>query len=343
MHTIDLKNFNIRTDLLVDDISIDESISKYIKSTSYGDIKVEEVIIDTNNKHLFNKKNGIYKTISFKDVTDKDNYNNLEDVFIKVLKKIINELKINEESSCLVIGLGNEKSTPDSLGPKVINDILVTNHLFKLGSVEEGYRKTFSFKPNVTGNTGIETSDIIMSLVEKIKPNFLIIIDSLASSNIDRLNKTIQLTSSGINPGSGIGNNRVELSSNNLGIPVIAIGVPTVVDASTIVNDTFIYLLKKLSFNLENINNSKYKLSINNIDYSNHKSTLNKEEKEKVLGYIGTLNEIEFKELIYEVLTPINSNLVVTPTEIDFIIDKISLLISDGINKSLHKKFNPTK
>ncbi|MBQ2640084.1 MAG: GPR endopeptidase [Bacilli bacterium] len=345
MHSIDLKKFNIRTDLLVDEIELNKKdMSDFIKTTKYDNISVEEVLIDEVNNKIFNKKNGYYKTINFLDITDKDNYNKVEKVFIEVLKDLLKDLNIDKNNSCLIIGLGNDKSTPDSLGPKVIDGILVTNHLFKLGDVEEGYRKTASFKPSVTGLTGIETKDIIESLVEKTKPDFLIIIDSLSSSNLDRLNKTIQLTSAGISPGSGIGNNRVEISRDTLNIPVIAIGIPTVVDATTIVNDTFLYLFKQLSFNIDNIDNNKIKLvPTTNLDYSHHKNTLTKEEKEKLLGYVGTLNELEFKELIYEVLTPINSNLIVTPTEIDFVIEKLALLISSGINKCLHKKFNPTK
>ncbi|MBR3049303.1 MAG: GPR endopeptidase [Bacilli bacterium] len=344
MHTIDLSKFSIRTDLLVDDIELqNKDISSLINTTKYNNVVLEELEITDINRNIFNRKNGFYKTISFKDITDKDNYKEVEEVFIKALHKLFNDLDISNTDSVLIIGLGNSKSTPDSLGPKVIDNVLVTNHLFELGEVEEGYRRTASFKPSVTGITGIETKDIIESLVEKVKPNFLIIIDSLASSNISRLNKTIQLTSSGINPGSGIGNNRLELSMETLHIPVISIGVPTVVDATTIVNDTFINLVKKISFDIDNLNNVKMKLVSNNIDYTSHKNNLTTEEKEKLLGIIGSLDEKDFKKLIYEVLEPINYNLVVTPTEIDFLIDKLSMLISSSINKSLHKKFNSTK
>ncbi|MBR2248500.1 MAG: GPR endopeptidase [Bacilli bacterium] len=344
MHTIDLSKFSIRTDLLVDDIELqNKDISSLINTTKYNNVVLEELEITDINRNIFNRKNGFYKTISFKDITDKDNYKEVEEVFIKALHKLFNDLDISNTDSVLIIGLGNSKSTPDSLGPKVIDNVLVTNHLFELGEVEEGYRRTASFKPSVTGITGIETKDIIESLVEKVKPNFLIIIDSQASSNISRLNKTIQLTSSGINPGSGIGNNRLELSMETLHIPVISIGVPTVVDATTIVNDTFINLVKKISFDIDNLNNVKMKLVSNNIDYTSHKNNLTTEEKEKLLGIIGSLDEKDFKKLIYEVLEPINYNLVVTPTEIDFLIDKLSMLISSSINKSLHKKFNSTK
>ena len=345
MHTINLGNFSIRTDLLIDELSKENNTKSNIKKTIYyQDIVLEEIEINKDNKTLFSRKEGFYKTITFKDVTDKTNYKRVEEVFIKSLKDLINSLNIKDEDSCLIIGLGNDKSTPDSLGPKVIENILVTNHLFSLGEVEKGYRKVASFKPSVTGTTGIETKDIIVSIINTVKPDFLIVIDSLASRSIDRLNKTIQITSSGISPGSGIGNNREELSYDTLKIPVIAIGIPTVVDATTIVNDTFTYMLKQLSYKLDNKDNNKLKLVPNNKqNYLDYNNTLSQEDKEKVLGYIGSLEEDEFKNLIYEVLIPINSNLMVTVKEIDFIIDKLSLLLANGINKTLHKNFNPTK
>ncbi len=338
MHTIDLKNFNIRTDLIIDeDYYKNSSSNNYINSNKVGNVVIEEINITKDMCKLFNKKEGIYKTIIFDDVTDKNNYKEVEKVFIDTLKKTLKEINIKDSSSALIVGLG------DSLGPKVIDNILVTRHLFNIGEVEEGYRSTTSFKPGVTGSTGIETQEVISSIVEVVKPDFLIVIDALASSSIDRLNKTIQITTSGINPGSGIGNNRKELSTETLGIKVIAIGIPTVVDATTIVNDTFTYMLKQLSYKIDNINNNKLKLAPNSIiNYKEHNNSLTKEEKEKVLGMIGTLNEEEFKNLIYEVLVPINSNLMVTPKEVDFVIEKLSLLVSSGINKTLHKQFNPT-
>ena len=184
---------------------------------------------------------------------------------------------------------------------------------------------------------------MITNLVKIVEPDFIIIIDALASSSIDRLNKTIQITSSGITPGSGVGNNREEISSDTMKVPVIAIGIPTVVDATTIVNDTFNYLVKQISYKIDNINNKKLKLvPERNQNYKDHNKNLSKEEKEKLLGMLGTLTESEFKNLIYEVLIPINENLIVTPKEVDFLIEILSLLLSSGINKTLHKQFNPT-
>ena len=238
--------------------------------------------------------------------------------------------------------IGNSASTPDSLGPKTIKNILVTRHLFKLGDVEDGYQNTSAFTPEVTASTGFETSDLIKTLTKEINAKLLIVVDALASSSIERLNKTVQITNTGIHPGSGIGNNRKEISSKTLNIPVIAIGVPTVVDAATIVTDTFKYLEKQFSYKL-NENSSKDKLiKEENINYLNHETNLSEEETKEILGEIGMLTESDFKKLIFEVLSPINYNLMVTPTEIDFQIERLALLLGNVINKTLHKNYNST-
>ena len=342
MHTIDLKNKGYRTDLVIDEITREKDTklsSKILEKTK--NVTVEEVIID--EKTNCNKKKGIYETISFTDITDKNNFKEVEELAIKTLKNMLNKLNISSNAKILVVGLGNASSTPDALGPKTLDHVLVTRHLFLLGDVEEGYRNVASFKPSVTGVTGIETKDLIEGIKEKIKPDILIVIDALASSSIERLNKTIQITSAGISPGSGVGNSRLEISQDTLHIPVIAIGVPTVVDGATIVENTLQLLLKKISYGLENKENEKLKLvPITNQNYLNHTKELSKEQKEDLLGMVGLLDEQELKSLILEVLLPVDYNMMVTPKEIDYLIEKLSLLLGNMINKSLHEHFNPT-
>lgn len=332
MHTIDLSKYSIRTDLIIENCN-----SKEYKTAKekINNILVEETISKDNNKY--------YTTISFDDVTDKDNFQKVEHVFTTKLKPYISKLSLNEEDNILIVGLGNEKSTPDSLGPKTIKQILVTKYLYDLGEVEPGYHKTSAIAPSVTSITGIETSRAIKALIDTTNTKLLIVVDSLAASSISRLNKTIQITNTGIHPGSGVGNNRKELSENTLGIPVIAIGVPTVVDATTIVFDTFNYLKKQISFKLNNQDNPKLKMiPEEKQDYKDSEITLDDNEKKDLLGEVGTLTDEELKTLIGEVLSPINYNLMVTPTEIDFIIEKLGILIGNGINKNLHKKLNTT-
>lgn len=344
MHTIDLKNNSLRTDLIIDEISRNkESKIETKKILEKENTVLEEIKIDKELEKKLKKKPGIYRTVTFKDVTDKNNFKEVEKAVITALKSTYEDINLTKDSKVLVIGLGNEESTPDSLGPKSINHVLVTRHLFLLGEVEEGYRSVASFKPSVTGVTGIETKDLIEGITEKIKPDLLIVIDALASNSIDRLNKTIQITTSGISPGSGIGNNRVEISKETMNIPVIALGVPTVVEATTIVQDTLQLLLKQISYKMENQQNMKLKLIPNESeDYQKYEEKLSDDQKEDVLGMVGLLNEQELKKLLLEVLLPVNYNMMVTPKEIDYVIEKLSLLIGSAINKSLHEHFNPT-
>lgn len=333
MHNIDGNVLNIRTDLAIEEIKEDNN---NIKTIEKGNIKITTCKIDDTNKNLFNKKNGTYITIEFDDITDFNNGREVESIFVSELQNMMKQLNIRDEDSCLVIGLGNEKSTPDSLGPLSINNIIVTNHFYSLGiNVEEGFRSTAAFNPGVMGQTGLETSDVINAIVKEVRPNFLIVIDALKASSVDRVNKTIQITDAGINPGSGIGNNRKEISMDVLNIPVIAIGVPTVVDTITIVNDTFNYITNHFSYMKENIDNPKERLKIVRSDIS--KDNINQNDKKELFGLIGNLNEDEVRSLIGEVLIPIGYNMIVTPKEIDFVIDKLSEIISGGINNSLHK------
>lgn len=338
---IDLNKYNIRTDLIIENIdhkTQEEKIEKEIQEN----IMITTIKVDNNLSSSINRKPGTYITIEFDDITNYEDREKVGECLEQELKKIINISKVKENDECLIIGLGNRKSTPDSLGPKVIDKVMVTRHLFELGTnVKEGIRKVSALSPGVMADTGIETYDIITSLIEKIKPKFLIVIDALASSSIDRINKTIQITDTGINPGSGVGNHRKEISKDTLNIPVIAIGIPTVVDSATIVSDTITYLFKHLSYIKNNYYENKLIFTRNNKYIEKLKnSDLSEEEKKELSGIIGSLSEEEKKNLINEVLTSINYNLIVTPKEIDFLIDKLSEVLAGSLNNSLHRSVN---
>lgn len=334
-HEINLSNIDIHTDLAIDVIdkisSLDgvKQVIKNVDGVSITDVKLDK-------KNSLNKKDGNYITIEFDDVTDTTNYNKVKEVVKMELRSLLNKMNIKDNDTCLFIGLGNSKSTPDSLGPKVSKDIIVTKHIYDLGELDSNYRVVSVISPGVSATTGIETSDIVESIVKKIKPNFIIAVDALASGSIDRVNKTIQMTDTGIHPGSGIGNARKEISKTTIGIPVIAIGVPTVVDASVIVADTINYMYKHYAFNKEYSKNPKSKLTFNNVNYLNKNITINTKDKEDLFGLIGKLNTDEVKILINEVLNPIGYNLMVTPKEIDFVIDRLAILISSSVNEILH-------
>ena len=339
-HEIDLKNYQIHSDLAIDYLENDIEIKGMTnKSEIVDNIKITTTYLNKEAGNVINKKEGNYTTIEFEDITDYSNKERVKNIFSSELKKILDLNKVTKEDSCLIIGLGNIKSTPDSLGPLSIDNVLVTNHLFTYGNVESGFRRTYAFMPGVMADTGIETSNIIRSLVSEIKPGFIIVIDALASGSIDRVNKTIQMTDTGIHPGSGVGNNRKEISKEIFNIPVIAIGIPTVVDAVTIVSDTINYMFKHYAYNKEKKDNPKNKLILSsNINYLKENINPTEKDKEVLMGIIGILSEEEIKQLIYEVLTPIGYNLMVTPKEIDFVMEKLSDIIGNGINRSLHEK-----
>lgn len=329
-HEIKLEKYNVRCDLISETIEDNELINK----TQVNDITIEKVEINKANEKNHNKSKGNYVTIRFNDVTDYTNRNNLINVLTTELKKIISNNNLNDKK-VLIVGLGNHLSTADSLGPKTIEKIIVTRHLYELKEVDKTtYTNTSVISPGVYAQTGIESYEIIKGIVHETKPDYIIAIDALASTTIQNVNKIIQITDSGIEPGSGIGNNRKELSYKTLKVPVIAIGVPTVVEISTIVKDTINLLSKKITYDILNLNNPKTKLEINK-DY-NTSYNLDEKERTTYLGLIGNLNNEEIKTLFNEVLTPTGFNYIVTPKEIDFTTEKMSIVIAKSINEALN-------
>lgn len=300
--------YSVRTDLAYDESNtIENKLDE--KKELIDDFKVIKHKIDLEQSKILNKKAGNYYTIdlSNNNIRDTDTSIRLEKVISKVLRQIIDEKKLTNKK-CLVVGLGNINVTPDSLGPYVVDNVIVTRHLFELNNISEGFCNVSAISPGVMGTTGIETYDIISSVVNKIKCDYLIVVDALATSSISRVNKVIQITDSGINPGSGVGNKRKELSIDTLGVPVIALGVPTVVDLVTITSDIIEYLLKEL----ENVN------------------------EEALLGDFGLLEEETKRNLIKGILEPSGYNMMVTPKEIDADVEDLTKIISNAINLSLH-------
>lgn len=328
----DLSKYETRTDLAVDYLTDKKLDGVRAKTRTRDGITITKVYL--NKKNILNKKQGKYITLEFDDCTDTSNKEKIVKILIMELRKMF---KFKEDENILIVGLGNISSTPDSLGPSVINEITITNHIYLLDNLSPDYRRVSAIAPGVMGTTGIETSEIIEGIVKRVEPTYLIVIDSLASSSIERLNKTIQITDTGISPGSGIGNKRKEISFDTLGIPVVAIGVPTVVDASVIVSDTINFIYKNYAFNKDFLNSNKSKLTFNNVNYLNYNIKENIEDKKNLLGMLGTLDDVELRRLVYEVLNPIGYNLLVTQSEIDYQIKELSNVISKSLNISLHK------
>lgn len=334
VHNIDMKKFEIRTDMAID---LAEKNKDLFVPISYekGGVKVSWLKLDKDN--IIGKKPGNYLTLEFKDVTDNDAKKNVSKVFQEEFFKMLDSIGFNKKTKTLVIGLGNVKSTPDAIGPSVSEKIIVTKHFFDMNvDVDEKFTNVSSFYPGVTGTTGIETAQLIDGVVSKTKPDLVIVVDALASSSISRLNRSIQVSDSGISPGSGVGNKRKEISKETLGVPVIAVGVPTVATAAVIVCDTINYMTKNYAYNKKLSEKKISKLITKQVNYLNKESNVSEEDKKTLLGLVGTLSEDELMSLTYEVLEPIGYNLMVTPKEVDFLIEKLSEIISYGINHSLH-------
>ena len=315
------------------------------KDREENNIQISYVDIDEEGAKLLDKKAGSYVTIYADGVKKQDTMR--QEAAAKILAKELEQLMVKNNipanSTGLIVGLGNWNVTPDALGPMTAEKILVTSHLFRLQheTVADGYRSVAAVTPGVMGVTGIETSDIIFGIVEKFNPDFVIAIDALASRSIERVNETIQLSDSGIHPGSGVGNKRKEISKETLGIPVIAIGVPTVVDAVTIASDTIDFVLKHFGREWKEKDAPSKALAPASLSFGNKKfdeSDLPDEEQRKTfLGIVGNLSDEEKRKLITEVLTPIGHNLMVTPKEVDGFMIDMAHVIANGVNAALHE------
>lgn len=308
---------SVRTDLAVE---AKEMYSKQnngkipgveVEEKSEGEIKITSVRITNQvGERSMGKPIGTYITIDMPKFTQYDS-DTMDDVSRVLAKSLDSLIKLEESDTALVVGLGNWNVTPDALGPKVISRLMVTRHLKQLvpDSIDEGIRPVCAISPGVLGLTGIETGEIIKGVVDKIKPNLIICIDALASRKMERVNNTIQIGNTGISPGSGVANKRMEISEKNLGIPVIAIGVPTVVDAATMANDTIDMVLDEMISQAEMGGN-----------FYNMLKSIDKDEKQR---------------LIREILDPYVGNLVVTPKEVDMVVESVSKIIANGINIAL--------
>lgn len=315
--------YNIRTDLALEAHEIiqsrsDEQIPGLSSESLHEDgISISRIKVESESAaQKLGKAPGNYITLDAPGMRkhNTDLQERLTEVLARELRNFL-PLSTNLEETVLVVGLGNWNVTPDALGPKVIEDLLVTRHAFEMRghSLGEGFRSVCAISPGVLGITGIETGEIIQALVKRVKPTIVIAIDALAASRLERLHTTIQIADTGINPGSGVGNHRLGVTKETTGVPVIAIGVPTVVDAATIVG-TAVEAMNK-SFKQETAGMKALGLSLEKLDWD------------------------ERHMLIKEVLDPYaGGSLMVTPKEIDAFIDDIALTIAAGINAALHPK-----
>ena len=316
-----VEKYNIRTDLALEEKERFESdqveVQGVVLEEEYDkerEIRVTTVRIETENgAKTMGKPVGTYLTIEAPNLSSPDEgihrevSEELAKYLIEVMEKIIPESEHDKE--VLVIGLGNRQATPDALGPYVADNLNITRHIVKeygkYAALEEMNCVVSAKVPGLMAQTGMETAEIIKGVVRETKPDLLIVIDALAARNSRRLNRTIQIADTGINPGSGVGNYRNAITKETIGVPVIAIGVPTVVDAVTIVSDTMENLL----------------------------SALETSESLKGVGLVlGGYSEAEKYELIKELIAPNLNSMFMTPKDIDETVKRLSYTISEGLN-----------
>lgn len=312
-----VEKYSIRTDLALEQKERFESdqveVQGVVLEESYDEereIKITTVKIETENgAKVMGKPVGTYITMEAPNlsVPDEDFHREVSLELMKYLEHFLEKDK--DEYAVLVVGLGNRKVTPDALGPYVVDNLNITRHIIKeygkYAMGEEEVHLVSAIVPGVMGQTGMETVEIVKGVVNETKPDLIIAIDALAARSSKRLNRTIQIADTGINPGSGVGNHRNAITRETVGVPVIAIGVPTVVDAATIVNDTMENLLAAL-------------------------------ETSETLKGVGLVMQgysaAEKYELVKELISPHLNGMFVTPKDIDETVKRISYTISEALN-----------
>lgn len=278
-------------------------------------VKLTEVkILDQRGAKAMGKPKGTYLTLEADQLAEKDEdyHEQVSEELAKHIRRLISHMVQGEEWKILVVGLGNPSVTPDALGPKAVGHLQVTRHLEQQYGEgfcrEKGLPVLSGIVPGVMAQTGMETAEILKGIIEETKPDLLIAIDALAARSIRRLGTTIQVTDTGIHPGSGVGNHRHSLTKESLGVPVLAIGVPTVVGAAAIVHDTVNTMIETLANNMAT----------------------------KGMGdFIQEMSSDEQYDLIRELLEPEFGSLYVTPPNIDEMIGRLSFTISEGIHQAV--------
>ena len=308
--------YQIRTDLALEtqekmqEDHVELKGVRFLEEKLSPNLTVSTVVIETENgAKTMGKPKGTYITIEAADMDeeDEDYHREVSEQLARVIKQLVRLKK--ESLSVLIAGLGNREVTPDALGPGVVDNLFITRHVVKeYGKYAFGKQtvnRISSIVPGVMAQTGMETQEIIHSIVKETKPDLVVAVDALAARSTKRLNRTIQVTDTGINPGSGVGNHRHALNRQNIGVPVLAVGVPTVVDAVLIVSDAMHNFISAMNQNreIQNLGNT-----------------------------FGRLDENEKYQLIRELLSPNLNTMFVTPKDIDESIKRLSYTISEGLN-----------
>ncbi len=276
----------------------------------HGEVVISRVYVQTDEAaQALGKPKGTYVTIEARGLRRRNE--TLHEQVARLLAAELKRLLPNTgEAQVFVVGLGNRQATPDALGPKVVDQLLVTRHLpdYVPEDMRGGLGSLCALAPGVLGITGIETVEIIEGIVNRIRPDVVVAVDALAARNIERILTTIQIADSGLNPGAGVGNRHRAINQETLGIPVVAIGIPTVVHAYTIAMDALDHLIQRLR------------------------------ASDPFYSYLDRLGGTEKHRMAQEVLSPYVGDLMVTPKEVDMVVEDLSRVIAGGINAAVHRR-----
>ncbi len=320
--------FDVRTDLAVEETERQKeqglplypgvSVEEYDHTDVSYDTPIHVTCVKIQSEEgakALGKSIGTYITLDAGDMVRNDgqSHRDISRILATYLQDLIRPHRIKQQTvHVLVVGLGNADVTPDALGPRVLSNVLITRHLqtgqFQHPDFSTESASVCGIVPGVMAQTGMETAEIIKALTDQIRPDMVIVIDALAARSVTRLGTTIQLTDTGIHPGSGVGNHRHSLTKDSLGIPVIAIGVPTVVSAAAIVTDTMDTLIEVLC---------------------------RETDTKHFADALRSMEPDEKYALVRELLEPRFGPMFVTPKDIDDTVKRISFTISEGINLAL--------
>lgn len=323
---------------------------------------VSRVTIRTDEgARMMGKAKGNYATLEAEVLRtrNKEAQEEVSQTLAKELTRFLQGLELAADAAVLVVGLGNWNATPDSIGPKVVEQVLVTRHLYEMSPPElrGGLRPLAAVSPGVLGITGIETGEIVQGIVDRIRPGLVICVDALASRTSSRVCSTIQVADTGIHPGSGVGNKRMAITREVLGIPVLAIGVPTVVNAITIAGDAMELLAQQMGFRPRvGLDPPPQPPASGRLDPKRIRVMDGDAPQVAGSGQVpgGQMGGSRYdafglpvdpqqkRYMIGQLLQPYMGTMIVTPRDIDTLIDDIAAVVAGGINAALHPDIDLT-
>lgn len=336
------EKYNIRTDLaleshqaIIEQEGPPELPGVKVHTEEEEGITLTRITVESDlGAQLMGKAPGNYSTLEAPGLRmhNRDLHERLAQLLAKEIEWFFDQADLGEEDAVLVVGLGNWNATPDALGPKSVENLMVTRHLLEMSPPElrRGLRPISAISPGVLGLTGIETGEIIMGVAERIGAKAVICIDALASRSVDRLCSTIQVSDTGIHPGAGVGNRRLAINKETLGIPVIAIGVPTVVHAVTIVSDAMDLIEQG------HIPSADGDQRPERVQFNIDPEAIMGSRQQRPNANAGVAAG-DKRQIISQVLEPYFGTMIVTPKEIDLLIDEVSDVIAGALNTSFHE------